>query len=170
MNGTIGSKASGGCYHFGSEMKTQIDSYKECQARAGYLVEITNEIEHNYLSQKLQEITSLQSSWNKWWIGLHLNSDGNSKPVDDHEGSGLNAGTGAMDLPENDFFPSDSDWIWKRSEVALSNQIYTSWVESSTNRLEGKCVFIDHVSSWMWKTAPCHQKHFFICEIDAIRF
>ena len=120
-------------------MKTQIDSYKECQARAGYLVEITNEIEHNYLSQKLQEITSLQSSWNKWWIGLHLDSDGNSKPLDDQEGSGLNAGAGAMDLPENDFFPSDSDWIWKRSGVALSNQIYTGWIESSTNRLEGKC-------------------------------
>ena len=167
MNGTIGNKASGGCYHFGSERKTQIDSYKECQSRSGYLVEIASEIEHRYLSQKLQEIASLQRSWNKWWIGLHLKSDRISKADDNHEGSGLLA---AMDLPENDTFPPDSDWIWKRSQIALSNQFYTGWVESSTNKLEGKCVITDHISSWMWKTASCYKKYFFICEIDAIRF
>ena len=100
-------------------------------------------------------------------FGLHLKSDRISKADDNHEGSGLLA---AMDLPENDTFPPDSDWIWKRSQIALSNQFYTGWVESSTNKLEGKCVITDHISSWMWKTATCYKKYFFICEIDAIRF
>lgn len=174
LSGSLRNKASGGCYHFGSEEKTQMDSYRECQARSGYLVEITSEVEHHILSQKLQEISSLQKSWSTWWIGLQLNNDGSNKPLDKNEGSGINALisgiNGAMDLVDNDNFPADSDWLWKRSQLPLSQQIYTGWLDSSTNRFEGNCVITDRVSSWMWRTAQCNQKHFFICEIDAIRF
>ena len=112
----------------------------------------------------------MQTSWDKWWIGLHLRNDDNDNHVDKNEGSGINTAIDVMDFPEHDVFPGDSNWIWKRSQVALSNQIYTGWFDGSTNRLEGNCVLSDHMSSWMWRTAKCSHKHYFICEIDGIRF
>ena len=170
LNGTVGNKASAGCYHFGSVAKTQRNSYRECHSRAGYLVEITSEVEHHYLSQKLQEIHNMQKSWDKWWIGLYLKRDDSNNHVDNNEGSGVNTASEIMDYPERDVFPGDSNWIWKRSQLPLSNQIYTGWFDGSTNRLEGNCVLSDHMSSWMWRTSKCSQKHYFICEIDGIRF
>ena len=53
LNGTLGSKSSAGCYHFGSVEKTQRASQEVCNARSGYLVEINNEVEHHFLSLKL---------------------------------------------------------------------------------------------------------------------
>jgi hypothetical protein len=168
LNGTFGSKSSAGCYHFGSVQKNQTSSHKECKSRSGYLVEINNEIEHRYLSQKLQKIHLVQPTWNTWWIGLTTLSDASSSLKDIIEGSGFgNDKRNHVDLEDKDNFPEDSEWNWLNSGTTLSNQTYTGWSDT-TNNLNGNCVTTDYASSWLWKSSPCSQKHFFICEIDGI--
>ena len=174
LNGTFGSKSSAGCYHFGSEQKNQTSSHQECKSRSGYLVEISNQIEHRYLSQKLQEIHSDQPTWNTWWIGLRLSDAYNNQLDETTEGSGFGHDkrnpVGDLDLEDTDNIPEDSEWNWLNSGRNLSNQTYTGWSDSSTtNNLNGNCVTTDYASSWLWKSSSCSKKHFFICEIDGIQ-
>ena len=159
--------------------KTQESSQDVCRRRSGYLVEINNVIEHHNLMTKLQEIHSTKnSSWNTWWIGLNLirndnmQAKANVPSVDSlvKEGSGLDLHDEIeiLDLDDQDAFSDDSKWVWSDSGSSLSAQEYTGWLDSSSNIWNGDCVTIDYHNSWLWKSANCNQKHFFVCEINTM--
>ena len=177
MNGTFGRKSFAGCYHFGSQEKTQVASQEVCKARSGYLVEINSEVEHHVLSIKLQEIYLGNFKWNTWWIGLHyVPGDISDKNLtfkenlnERVEGSGSTNDATILngDVEENEeLFPVDSKWTWTNSGTSLANQTYIGWVENPTNVLSRDCVVIGYLSAWFWKPANCNQRNLFICEID----
>ena len=129
--------------------------------------------------RKLQEIHSTEnSSWNTWWIGLILIPNDNVQEkaiaprtnslVEEGSGSDLHDDSPILDLDDQDAFPDDSKWVWLDSGSSVSAQEYTGWRDSSSNIWNGDCVTIDYHNSWLWKSADCNQKHFFVCEISTI--